>query len=79
MDLLGIAALTVKLGFPVYLAWTYVSGALSTTATIIFLAIGVATWLGLPRLIAPAYVTAAFGLLDIALVLAVFNGDNRQG
>ena len=76
----AIAAWIARLAFPILLVWGWLSGELGVRAVIIFVLIGLAAWLGLPRLASGGnLVTPALAAIDIALVFAVFKGDVRIG
>jgi hypothetical protein len=77
---LGAAAWIAKLAFVALLARGWLSGELRRSALIVFVALGIAAWIGLPHLGGGEnYVTTALAAVDIALVFAVFKGDVRIG
>ena len=80
MGFIGVAAWIATLAFPILVAWGWLSGGLGPKTTAVFVLLGVAVWIGLPRLPNGAnFVTSALAIIDIALVFAVFKGDVRIG
>ena len=80
MGSIGVAGWIAKLAFPTLLVWGWLSGELGPKAVTIFALLGIAVWLGLPRLPNGGnFVTSALALVDVALVFAVFKRDIRIG
>jgi hypothetical protein len=78
MGSIAVAAWIAKIAFVVLLAVGAWSGRLRRLTAAIFLALGFAVWLGLPRLPNGVnFVAPALAILDIALVFAVFRRNIR--
>jgi len=78
MGAVGIGALIATLAFPILLVWGWVTGQLGPKAITAFMVLGVAAYLGLPRVPHGSdFVMSAMALIDVALVFAVFKGDVR--
>jgi hypothetical protein len=77
---IGVAAWIAKLAFVVLLSLGVWFGELRRVGTMVFLALGLSIYLGLPYFQnGDNFVTPALAILDIALVFAVFKGDVRIG
>jgi hypothetical protein len=75
----GIAAWIAKLAFVGLLIIGWTSGELRRKGTAVFVALGVAAWIGLPYLPRGGdFVTSAMALIDVALVFVVYKGDVRM-
>jgi hypothetical protein len=80
MGSIAVAGWLARVGFVALIAVGIWSGELRRTAAIIFVAAGLAAWIGLPRIENGAlFVTPVLAVLDIALVLLIFKGDVRIG
>ena len=75
----GIAAFIARIAFPALLVVGWVRGDLGPRTTAVFVVLGLAAWIALPRLVpnGDAFVTSALAVLDIALVFVIFKGDVR--
>lgn len=75
----GIAGWIARLAFPALLAIGWLHGDLGPKGTTLFVFLGLAAWVALPRLVTNGadFITPALAILDIALVLVVFKGDVR--
>ena len=74
----GIAAWIARLAFVGLLLVGWTRGELRAKSAAVFLALGVAAWIGLPYLPRGAdFVTPALAVIDIALVFVVYKGDVR--
>jgi hypothetical protein len=80
MGSISVAAWLARIAFPVLLAIGVWSGDLGRRTAGVFLALGLAAWIGLPRFEDGAgFVTPSLAILDVALVLAIFKRDIRIG
>jgi hypothetical protein len=78
MASISVAGWLARIGFVVLLAVGVWSGELGRRTTGVFLAIGLAAWILLPRFETGARIlTPTLAILDIALVLAIFKRDVR--
>ena len=72
----GVAALAAHSAFVVLLAAGWLTGELGPRGVVVFLALWVGGWLGLPLVPYGQGLFFVFvALLDIALVFAIFKGD----
>jgi hypothetical protein len=69
------------LAFPILLIVGFANGELKPRSIVVFAIVGVAAWVGLPRIpLSGSYlVTPVVAVLDIALVLIIFKRDIRIG
>lgn len=75
----AIAAWIARLAFPLLLVAGWIRGELGPRSTTLFVLLGIAIWIGLPRLITNGenFITSALAVLDIVLVFMIFKGDVR--
>ena len=74
----GIAAWIAQIGFAALLIWGWISRELAVKSAAIFLLLWGIAFIGLPRVPYGAALFPSFvAVLDIVLVLLIFNGDVR--